>query len=199
MKTDNQDDIQIVSELSHHYEPYDENSKFTESKAKALIAGFITALVLLMIGVNVYMKIYNNNLANRQAQLESQLEEERQRRVEILSQADELCLGRVADCTENGIVQIDQMMYEYKYQPTSDGWADDFGTVTFDFSDESHLIVRYKEADTGNVFISENTSDNTSVNNYYCKIGNQNVVFSNIDMTAFGRVLIGSTDGFTSE
>jgi xanthine dehydrogenase molybdopterin-binding subunit B len=58
--------------------------------------------------------------------------------------------------------------------------------------------MRYQKADSGEIYIHKNTTE-TSVDDYQCKIGEQKVVFSQNDMRALGRILIGDTDDFYLE
>lgn len=188
----------IVSELSHHYDDDDDDFKLTQGQAK-----FIVVLMsLLLIGVVVFVIIDRskqyNQLLEEEARLEAQLEEEEARHEELMAKADELCQTRVQRYTEDGIVQLDAMLYDYKFEPTENGWVCNGDRLAFDFSDESRLVMRYQKSDSEEIYIHKNTNK-SSTDDYQCKIGAQIVIFSQSDMRALGRVLIGGTEDFYLE
>ena len=194
MKKRDKEDYTIVSELSHHYME-DDDWKLTPKQAKFVIAGVCIVFVFVLAFV-IYKQAqdYEQTLVEEK-RLEAQLEA---RHEQLMTQADDLCMTRVQRCTSDGIVELDALLYSYQFEPTETGWVDQYGKLSFDFSDDSRLIIRYQKADSGEIYIHKNTTE-TSVDDYQCKIGEQKVVFSQNDMRALGRILIGDTDDFYLE
>lgn len=197
MKKRDKEDYMIVSELSHHYME-DDDWKLTPKQAKFVIAGVCIVFVFVLAFV-IYKQAqdYEQTLVEEK-RLEAQLEEEEAKHEQLMAQADDLCITRVQRCTSDGIVELDALLYSYQFEPTETGWVDQYGKLSFDFSDDSRLIIRYQKADSGEIYIHKNTTE-TSVDDYQCKIGEQKVVFSQNDMRALGRILIGDTDDFYLE
>ena len=198
MKKCDKEDYMIVSELSHHYMDDDDDWKMTPKQAKLVIAGIFLLLVAILVFV-VYRQAQDyEQMLVEEERLEAQLEEEEARHEQLMLQADELCMTRVQRYTSNGVVELDSLLYSYQFEPTETGWVDQYGRLSFDFSDDSRLIMRYQKTDSSEVYIHKNTTE-TSMDDYQCKIGAQIVIFSQNDMRALGRILIGDTDDFYLE
>lgn len=198
MKKCDKEDYTIVSELSHHYIEDDGEWKMSPKQAKLVIAGVCILFVAVLVSV-VYKQAQDyERMLVEEKRLEAQLEAEEARHEELMAQADELCLTRVQRHTNNGIVELDALLYSYQFEPTESGWVDQYGKLSFDFSDESRLIMRYQKSDSSEVYVHNNTTE-VSVDDYQCKIGEQIVVFSQSDMRALGRILIGDTEDFYLE
>ena len=197
MKKCDEEDYMIVSELSHHYME-DDDWKLTPKQAKFVIAGIALLLVAVLVFVFYRQAQDYEQALVEEKRLEAQLEEEEAKHEQLMTQADDLCMTRVQRCTSDGIVELHALLYSYQFEPTETGWVDQYGKLSFDFSDDSRLIMRYQKADSGEIYIHKNTTE-TSVDDYQCKIGEQKVVFSQNDMRALGRILIGDTDDFYLE
>ena len=197
MKKRDKEDYTIVSELSHHYME-DDDWKLTPKQAKFVIAGIALLLVAVLVFVFYRQAQDYEQALVEEKRLEAQLEEEEAKHEQLMTQADDLCMTRVQRCISDGIVELDALLYSYQFEPTETGWVDQYGKLSFDFSDDSRLIMRYQKADSGEIYIHKNTTE-ASVDDYQCKIGEQKVVFSQNDMRALGRILIGDTDDFYLE
>ena len=194
MKKVDDEEYQIVSELSHHYMD-DDDSKLTPGQAKAVIVLISLMLIATVVFIILSYDYKNAELLRQEQALEDKLEEEQIRREEILEEADELCLTRVKNYTYDDVLELEPFLYSYKLELTPDGWTDGKTTLAFDFETEAAPALVYYD-NNGEVW-QRSLTRSQNADDYYAKIGKEMLTLSSNDIKAIGRVLIGDTSCFT--
>ena len=172
----------FVSEFTHHYYPDEDGLKLTEKQAKLLVY----TITIVFFGLIVFILLGPLNDTVKGDQLSSQEVQLNAIHDDLVAEADKLCSVRIDSCICDDVIEADDFIASYKFTKSGNEWTSNNGNLSF-----SDGIISFTPAG------SSSTLSYTceALGDYYVKF-NDVASFSEKDMKALGRVLVGVYDDF---